>query len=102
MAILFAVVVVVLIGGINDWQKEKQFRAMEDDAEKTKLVIFRGGEQCHLDSQQIVVGDLISLKVGDIVPCDGVFVTGTGVYAYVWCVLCVFLFFFCVCFSFYF
>ena len=37
VAIMIAVCVVVLVGGFNNWQKEKQFRALEAQSKLKKV-----------------------------------------------------------------
>lgn len=46
VAIIIAVVIVVLVGSLNDWQKERQFRALnEKKDDRTVKVIRKGQEQ---------------------------------------------------------
>ena len=47
VAILFAVVLVVLVGSINDYQKEKQFRRLNAQKQHRELNV-RGFHLCHV------------------------------------------------------
>ncbi|OON22895.1 cation transporter/ATPase [Opisthorchis viverrini] len=59
VAILIAVVVVVLVVALNDYQKEKQFRGLQSkiESEHTFFVI-RKGETKQIPVQEILVGDV--------------------------------------------
>ena len=77
IAILLAVVVVVLVGGLNNYQKEKQFRSMEEESEQKSTIVLRNNEETEIQFEECVVGDLIVLRAGYAIPCDGLFVFGT-------------------------
>ncbi|ORX53594.1 PMCA-type calcium-translocating P-type ATPase [Hesseltinella vesiculosa] len=62
MAIIAAVALVIVIGSVNDYQKEKQFRKLSAKKE----------------DRFVNAGDVISLEPGDIIPADGVFIQGHG------------------------
>jgi Ca2+ transporting ATPase len=72
LAILLAVVIVVLVTAFNDWSKEKQFRGLQDriEGEQTFSVI-RNNLMTQVQVGDIVVGDIISVKYGDLLPADG-------------------------------
>ncbi|KAA0198336.1 Plasma membrane calcium-transporting ATPase [Fasciolopsis buskii] len=75
LAILIAVVVVVLVVALNDYQKEKQFRGLQSkiESEHTFFVI-RKGETKQIPVQEILVGDICQVKYGDLLPADGIII----------------------------
>ncbi len=75
VAILIAVVIVVLVTAFNDWSKERQFRGLQDriEGEQTFSVI-RGGTAGQVQIGELVVGDIIQIKYGDLLPADGVII----------------------------
>ena len=77
IAILVAVMVVVLVGGFNNFQKEKQFRTLEAQSKLKKSVVKRADDEKNLDSDEVVVGDLVILRAGYTIPADGIFVLGS-------------------------
>jgi Ca2+-transporting ATPase len=77
LAVLFAVVVVVFVGAGNNYQKELQFRSMEEESEKNECIVIRAGEEESIPFTELVVGDLVVLRAGFAVPADGIFVLGT-------------------------
>ena len=106
-----AVFVVVAVTAINDYQKEQQFRALNDAKEDAEVPIFgiehincklrtlrslksaaspascptaygtdrcfpqvtvvRDGNKMHISKHDLVVGDILHLCAGDLVPADG-------------------------------
>ena len=72
VAILFAVVVVVTVGAVNDYQKEAQFRELNAKKEDVPITVLRDGVTSKVSTFDLVVGDIILLSTGDILPADGV------------------------------
>ncbi|CEP02431.1 hypothetical protein PBRA_009015 [Plasmodiophora brassicae] len=78
-AILFAVVAVTIVDAWNNWRKERQFRQMDDDKDRTFTLVMRNGETVQVDSSDVNVGDIVILRSGSLVPADAVFVAGDNV-----------------------
>ncbi|KAI6190223.1 Calcium-transporting ATPase [Aphelenchoides bicaudatus] len=73
VAILICVVVVVLVTAINDFSKERQFRNLQDKIETGQTFsVTRQGESMNVPVSDLVVGDIIRAKYGDLVPADGI------------------------------
>ncbi|CAL8074031.1 unnamed protein product [Calicophoron daubneyi] len=73
VAILCAVIVVVLVTATNDWQKERQFRGLQDKIESDhRMSVIRDGQITEVLVGDIVVGDICLVKYGDLLPADGV------------------------------
>jgi len=71
VAILFAVAVVVTVGAVNDYQKEKQFRDLNAKKDDVTVTVLRDGESSRMSTHDLVVGDIVLLSTGDVVPADG-------------------------------
>lgn len=76
VAIMMAVVVVVLVGAINDYQKELQFVKLNQKKENRKIVVIRKGKETLISIYNLLVGDIICLQTGDVVPADSILVEG--------------------------
>ncbi|KIK55333.1 hypothetical protein GYMLUDRAFT_248753 [Collybiopsis luxurians FD-317 M1] len=76
VAIVVAILIVVIVGSLNDWQKERQLRLLNDKNEERGVKVIRGGIEKVVDVKEVVVGDIALLEPGEIVPCDGVFISG--------------------------
>ncbi|RLN47564.1 hypothetical protein BBJ28_00020652 [Nothophytophthora sp. Chile5] len=70
--IIFAVFVVTFVTAINDYQKESQFRALNAIKEDEKIKVIRNGVPAEVSKFGLVVGDIVRVDLGDIVPADGV------------------------------
>ncbi|KAJ7104244.1 calcium-transporting ATPase [Mycena belliarum] len=79
VAIMVAIFIVVIVGSVNDWQKERQFQTLNDKKEERGVKVVRDGVETVIDIKQVVVGDIALLEPGEIVPCDGVFLSGHNV-----------------------
>jgi Ca2+-transporting ATPase len=79
-AILIAVIIVALVTAGNDYSKELQFRALEKTSEEAeRTLVLRDGESEVIHPDDVVVGDVILLKAGDMIPADGIIFDGNGV-----------------------
>ncbi|CAL9732130.1 calcium-transporting ATPase 2 [Monosporozyma unispora] len=76
VAIMMAVVVVVLVGAINDYQKELQFVKLNEKKENRKIIVVRKGKETLISIYNLLVGDIISLQTGDVIPADAILVEG--------------------------
>ncbi|KAF9104595.1 hypothetical protein BGX27_010036 [Mortierella sp. AM989] len=76
VAILAAVFIVVMVGSINDYQKEAQFRKLNAKKEDREVKALRNGETVLLSVFDIVVGDILHLEPGDIIAADGIYLGG--------------------------
>ncbi|KAI0789888.1 calcium-translocating P-type ATPase [Abortiporus biennis] len=79
VAICVAIFIVVMVGSLNDWQKERQFQALNEKKEERGVKVIRDGDERVIDIKQVVVGDIAVLEPGEVIPCDGVFLSGHNV-----------------------
>jgi Ca2+-transporting ATPase len=81
VAIMLAVVIVVLVGSINDYQKEKAFAKLNKKKEDRKMAVLRGGQESQTSIFDLMVGDILRFQTGDILPVDGLLLDGYNVKA---------------------
>ncbi|KAL1663042.1 hypothetical protein GGF50DRAFT_103433 [Schizophyllum commune] len=79
VAIVVAIIIVVMVGSLNDWQKERQFKTLNEKKEERGVKVIRDGVEKVIDIKQVVVGDIALLEPGEVVPCDGIFLSGHNV-----------------------
>ncbi|KAG8728010.1 hypothetical protein FRC12_022104, partial [Ceratobasidium sp. 428] len=79
VAIMIAIFIVVIVGSLNDWQKERQFRKLNDKKEDRGVKVIRDGKEQVINVKDVLVGDIALLEPGEIIPCDGVFLRGHNV-----------------------
>ena len=79
-SIVIAVLVVVLVGSITDYQKEQKFHELNEvQAEGTKYKLIRRGQPEDHISDDLLVGDLIMINYGDIMVADVLLIEGNGI-----------------------
>ena len=80
VSIVIAVLVVVLVGSITDYQKEKKFHELNEvQAEGTIYRLIRNGQPEDHISDDLLVGDLIMINYGDIMAADVLLIDGNGI-----------------------
>jgi len=78
-SIITAVAVVVLVGSVTNYQKEKKFHSLNDFEQKsTKYNVIRNGLNQSVPSEELLVGDLIKINYGEILPADMILIEGNG------------------------
>ena len=80
VSIVLAILVVVLVGSITNYQKELKFHELNEiQSEGTKFTVIRNESPEQLTSDDLLVGDLISVTYGDVVSADLFLVEGNGI-----------------------
>ncbi len=79
LAIEVAVVIVVLVTGLNDYRREKQFVALNEKKEDRQVKAVRSGKSVLISVFDVVVGDVIHMESGDSIPADGILINGHGI-----------------------
>ena len=78
VAILGTIIIIFLISATSDFLKEQQFYRMQQKIEnERKVTIIRSGHTEKVCYKDLVVGDLCVLKVGTIIPADGIVVVSS-------------------------
>ncbi|KAJ3676858.1 hypothetical protein LUZ60_002582 [Juncus effusus] len=75
-SILFAVILVICVTATSDYRQSLQFQHLNEEKQNIHLEVIRGGRRIEISIFDIVVGDVIPLKIGDQVPADGIFISG--------------------------
>jgi Ca2+-transporting ATPase len=79
VAILAAVTIVVLVGAVVDYSKEKQFIKLNSQKEDRVVKVNRSGKTRLVSVYDIFPGDVINLEPGDMIPVDGIYIQGSGI-----------------------
>ncbi|KAL4907051.1 hypothetical protein BDW74DRAFT_176652 [Aspergillus multicolor] len=78
-AICVAIVIVVMVGSLNDYQKERAFVKLNKKKEDREVTVIRSGKTVRIPVYDVLVGDVLHLEPGDLVPVDGVYIEGHNV-----------------------
>ncbi len=76
IGIVIAIFVASFISSISEYGSEKAFIKLQEEASKIKCRVKRDGKLEEISIDDVVVGDIISLEVGDKIPADGYLVSG--------------------------
>ncbi|KAK8249865.1 hypothetical protein IWZ00DRAFT_437851 [Phyllosticta capitalensis] len=79
VAIMVAILIVVVVGALNDWQKERQFVKLNRKKSDRLVKVIRSGRTKEISVYDVLVGDVMLLEPGDMVPVDGIFIGGHNV-----------------------
>lgn len=77
VAIIVAIVIVVLVSAVNDYNKERQFAKLNAKKEDRQIVVFRSGQKHFISINDLLVGDIMTVETGDVVPADSILVKGS-------------------------
>ncbi|SBO41981.1 HAD-IC family P-type ATPase [Cyanobium sp. NIES-981] len=58
-----------VVGGLQEWQAERQSQALQQLL-RMRATVIRGGVALDIDAEELVPGDLVSLESGQRVPAD--------------------------------
>lgn len=76
--IIVIVAASVLLGFVQEYKSEKALSALKRYY-SYKAVVLRGGEKMQIDARELVVGDVVFVRLGDIVPADMRILETTGI-----------------------
>ena len=66
-------------GSINDQDIEYRFQALDEKKAERGVKVTRCGVETIIEVRHVVVGDIVLVEPGEIIPCDGVFLEGYNV-----------------------
>ncbi|XP_047065852.1 calcium-transporting ATPase 5, plasma membrane-type [Lolium rigidum] len=72
----FAVLLVVFVTATTDYKQSLQFQNLNEEKQNISLEVVRGGRRIKVSIYDLVVGDVVPLKIGDQVPADGILISG--------------------------
>lgn len=79
VAIIVAIVIIVLMGSANDYEQERQFLKLNVKKQAREVKVIRSGKSREISALDVLVGDVVRLEPGDVIPADGIFIDGYSV-----------------------
>ncbi|KAE8336893.1 hypothetical protein BDV24DRAFT_141011 [Aspergillus arachidicola] len=76
VSILVAIIVIVLVGAANDFQKQIKFQKLNKKKIDRNVTVVRSGHAREVPIFDLVVGDIVHVEPGDVIPADGVLIQG--------------------------
>ncbi len=71
LAVMLAVVLATGVAFLSEHQSDREFEALNAHKESLRVRLLRAGEVRTVPLEEVVVGDLVALEMGDEVPADG-------------------------------
>jgi P-type Ca2+ transporter type 2C len=81
VTIVIAIIIILMATATNDWQKNRKFEKLNRKKDEKFVNLVRSGKIQHISSNDILVGDLVRLETGDVVPVDGILIEGFDIEA---------------------
>ncbi|XP_062084491.1 putative calcium-transporting ATPase 13, plasma membrane-type [Humulus lupulus] len=75
-SIIFAVFLVVVVSAVSNFNQSRQFQKLSTKSSDISVEVVRNGRRQPISIFDIVVGDVVCLKIGDQIPADGLFLKG--------------------------
>ncbi|CAL5392718.1 unnamed protein product [Camellia sinensis] len=75
-SIFFAVFLVIAVSAGSNFKQSRQFLKLSKVSNNIPIDVVRNGRRQQVPIFEIVVGDVVCLKIGDQVPADGLFIDG--------------------------
>ncbi|RVX21756.1 putative calcium-transporting ATPase 13, plasma membrane-type [Vitis vinifera] len=75
-SIFVAVFLVISVSAVSNFRQNRQFEKLSKVSNNIEVEVVRDGHRQKISIFEIVVGDVVCLKIGDQVPADGLFLDG--------------------------
>lgn len=79
VTIMAAIAIIVIASAANDYHKNYKFQKLNQKKDERWVNVKRSGKNKTISIFDILVGDLVRLEAGDLVPTDGILIEGFGI-----------------------
>ena len=78
VGIMVAVAIISTVNSFQAWRQDQQFASMADLKADRQVAVLRDNAERNISVLDVVVGDVMLLSPGEILPCDGLYLSGYG------------------------
>ena len=75
-SIIVAVFLVIIVSAVSDFKQSRQLQMLSTKSSDIRVEVVRDGRRQPISIFDVVVGDIVCLKIGDQIPADGLFFEG--------------------------
>jgi Ca2+-transporting ATPase len=75
-SIVVDIFLVVLVSAVSEFTQSRQFEKLCTKSSDIQVEVVRDERRQHISIFEVVVGDIVCLKIGDQIPADGLFLEG--------------------------
>lgn len=76
VGIILCIILVVFVTAVSDYKQSLQFKDLDKEKKNVSIQVTRDSRRQKVSIYELVVGDIVHLSIGDIVPADGLFISG--------------------------
>ena len=76
IGILIAIITASFISSISEYGSDKAFATLMEQLSNISCKVKRNGSICDIKVDDVVVGDIVILESGDMIPADGIIISG--------------------------
>ncbi len=76
LGIVIAILLASIISTLSEYGSEKSFEKIQEESSKIKCMCIRDNNLTEIDIEKVVVGDVVKLSSGDLIPADGRIIDG--------------------------
>ncbi|MDE5630639.1 MAG: calcium-translocating P-type ATPase, PMCA-type, partial [Bacilli bacterium] len=77
LGMLISILLSSLISSLSEYGSNKSFKRLQSEYESIRVRVRRNNELTNVKNEEIVVGDIVYLEAGEVIPADGVIVEGS-------------------------
>ncbi|KAJ6944552.1 calcium-transporting ATPase 4 [Populus alba x Populus x berolinensis] len=78
VGIVICILLVVMVTAITDYKQALQFKVLDKEKKNVIVQVTREGSRQKVSIFDLVVGDVVHLSIGDLVPADGILISGNS------------------------
>ncbi len=71
IGIICAILLATLVGFWFEWDAQRRFRRLNRVSDDQPVKVMRGGAMCEIPRREVVVGDVVVIESGEMIPADG-------------------------------
>ncbi|CAM0954830.1 unnamed protein product [Alopecurus aequalis] len=76
LGIILSISLVVLVTASSDYKQSRKFMELDQEKQKIYVPVTRDKKTKKVLIHDLVVGDILHLSIGDVIPADGLFISG--------------------------
>lgn len=77
LGMLISILLSSLISSLSEYGSNKSFKRLQSEYESIRVRVRRNNELTSIKNEEVVVGDIVYLESGEIIPADGIIVSGS-------------------------
>lgn len=77
IGIAIAILLATLVSTVSEYGSEAAFEKLQESADSSSCRVVRNGFPCEMRLEDLVVGDIVLLQAGELIPADGILLQGS-------------------------